>query len=56
MKWKSSAANELEKVMQLTPEQSLVAIQKSILRSKEFSAQGFVNSIEKVYQQILLNK
>lgn len=56
VKWKSIAANELEKVMQLTPEQSLVAIQKSILRSKEFSTQGFVNSIEKVYQQILLNK
>lgn len=56
VKWKSIAAKELEKVMQLTPVQSGMAIQKSILRSKEFSAQGFVNSIEKVYQQILRNK
>jgi glycosyltransferase involved in cell wall biosynthesis len=56
VKWKSIAAKELEKVMQLTPEQNRIAIQKSILRSKEFTAQGFVNSIEKVYQQILQNK
>ncbi|MGQ7947230.1 glycosyltransferase [Flavobacterium sp. WC2509] len=54
--WKSIAAKELEKVMQLTPEENRIAIQKSILRSKEFRAEGFVNSIEKVYQQILLNE
>ena len=56
IKWKSVAAKELEKVMQLTPEQIILAEQKSILRSKEFSAEGFVNSIEKIYQQILLDK
>lgn len=56
VKWKSIAAKELEKVIQLTPEQNKVAIQKSILRSKKFSAQDFMNSIEEVYQQILLNK
>jgi glycosyltransferase involved in cell wall biosynthesis len=54
--WKTIAAKELEKVMQLTPEQSSEAIQISILRSKEFSTQAFVNSIEKIYQQIVLNK
>jgi len=56
VKWKSIAAKELEKVMQLTPEQNSIAMQKSILRSKEFTAQNFINSIERVYQQILLNK
>jgi len=55
-KWKSISAKELEKVMQLTTEESMIAIQKSILRSKEFTAQNFVNSIENVYKQILLNK
>lgn len=56
VKWKTIAAKELEKVIQLTPEETMAAIQKSILRSKEFSAQGFVNSIEKVYEQILRSK
>jgi glycosyltransferase involved in cell wall biosynthesis len=56
VEWKSISAKELDRVMQLTPEESKLAVQKSILRSKEFSAQGFVNSIEKVYQQIVLNK
>lgn len=55
-KWKSIAARELENVLQLSPEQNMDAVQKSISRSKEFSAQSFVNSIEKVYQQILVNK
>jgi glycosyltransferase involved in cell wall biosynthesis len=56
VKWKSNAAKVLEKVILFTPEQRMEAIQKSILRSNEFSAQGFVDSIEKVYQQILQNK
>lgn len=56
VKWKSLAAKELEKVMQLTPEQNMIAIQYSILRSKEFSAEDFVDSIEKIYKQILSNK
>ncbi|MGM8363553.1 glycosyltransferase [Flavobacterium sp. ARAG 55.4] len=55
IQWKAIAARELEKVMQLTPEQNRLAIEKSILRSKEFSSQGFVNAIEKIYKQILLN-
>ena len=54
--WKKIAAQELEKVMQLNPEQSEVAMQKSILRSKEFSAQGFVDSIEDIYLKIIDNK
>ena len=53
--WKSVAAKQLEQVLQLTPEQNALAVHKSILRSKEFSAQGFVNAIEKLYKQILLN-
>ena len=56
LNWQIIAAKELEKVMHFTSEEHKNAIQKSILRSKEFSAEGFVNSIEKVYQQILLNK
>lgn len=55
-KWKKVAALELEKVLQLNVEENKEALQKSILRSKEFSAQSFVDSIEKVYQQILENK
>jgi len=56
LNWKIIAAKELEKVMRLTPEGLQDAIEKSIIRSKEFSDEGFVNSIEKVYQQIILNK
>jgi glycosyltransferase involved in cell wall biosynthesis len=56
VKWKSISAKELERVLQLTPDQNRVAIEKSILRSKEFSAQSFINSIEKIYQEILQNK
>jgi glycosyltransferase involved in cell wall biosynthesis len=55
-KWKYIAAEELERVMNLAPEQRSLAVQKSILRSKEFSSQGFVNSIEEVYQQIVRNR
>jgi glycosyltransferase involved in cell wall biosynthesis len=54
--WKIIAAKELEKVMCLSPEEQQNAIQKSILRSKEFSNESFVNSIENVYQQIVLNQ
>lgn len=56
LNWKIIAAKELEKVMHFTSEERQDAIQKSILRSKEFSNEGFVNSIERVYQQILLSK
>jgi len=54
--WKKIAAQELEKVMQLNPVQSEAAKQKSILRSKEFSAQGFVDFIEDIYLKIIDNK
>ena len=56
VKWKKIAAQELEKVMQLNPEQSEAAMQKSIIRSKEFSVQGFVDSIEDIYLKIIDNK
>jgi len=56
LNWKIIAAKELEKVIHFTSEELKDAILKSILRSKEFSAEIFINSIEKVYQQILLNK
>ncbi|TDD94681.1 glycosyltransferase [Flavobacterium cellulosilyticum] len=56
VQWKKTAAQELDKVMQLNPILHDEAIQKSILRSKEFSSQGFINSIEMVYQQIIQNK
>lgn len=54
--WKKIAAQELEKVLQLNPEQNEAATQKSILRSKEFSTQGFVDSIEDIYLEIVDNK
>jgi glycosyltransferase involved in cell wall biosynthesis len=56
LNWKIIAAKELEKVLHFSSEELKEAILKSILRSKEFSAKGFVNSIEKVYQQILMSK
>jgi glycosyltransferase involved in cell wall biosynthesis len=56
LNWKIIAAKELEKVLHFSSEELKEAILKSILRSKEFSAGGFVNSIEKVYQQILISK
>jgi len=54
--WKMITAKELERVIQLSPEERKDAVSKSILRSKEFSAQGFVNSIEAIYQEILQEK
>lgn len=56
LEWKKNAAGILESVMRLNPIQREEAIGKSILRSQEFSSQNFVNSIEKIYQQILQNK
>ena len=56
LNWKMTASKELERVMQFTAEERNEAILKSILRSKEFSAQGFVDSIEIIYQEILKNK
>lgn len=56
LNWRVLATNELEKVMQFTTEERSEAILKSILRSKKFSTQGFVNSIEIIYQEILQNK
>jgi glycosyltransferase involved in cell wall biosynthesis len=56
LNWKILAAQELEKVIQLNIKQREDAIQKSILRSKEFSAQGFVDSIEAIYLEILQKK
>jgi glycosyltransferase involved in cell wall biosynthesis len=55
LNWKILAAKELERVMQFSEKECDDAIQKSILHSKEFSAQGFVDSIEKIYQQVLQN-
>jgi glycosyltransferase involved in cell wall biosynthesis len=54
--WKMIAAKELERVMHFSSEERKDAVVKSILRSKEFSAQGFVDSIEAIYQEILQNK
>lgn len=54
--WKITAANVLERVMQLNEEERNTAVQKSILRSKKFSSQDFVNSIEIIYQEILQHK
>lgn len=56
LNWKLLSAQELEKVMQLDSLKREDAIQKSILRSKEFSAQGFIDSIEAIYLEILQNK
>lgn len=56
LNWKTAAARELQKVIQLSSAQRENAVQKSILRSKEFSAQGFVDSIEAIYLKILQNK
>ncbi|CAM3420113.1 glycosyltransferase [Flavobacterium chungbukense] len=56
IKWKTVAAKELERILKLTPQEYKEAVEKSISRSKEFSAQSFVDSIEKVYQQILISK
>lgn len=54
--WKNLAAQELEKVMQLGFVERKDAIQKSILRSRQFSAQDFVDSIEAIYLEILQKK
>ena len=54
--WKKIASQKLENVMQLSPDQSESAIQNSIARSKEFSAQGFVDSVEEIYLKIVANK
>jgi glycosyltransferase involved in cell wall biosynthesis len=56
LNWKKIAAIELEKVMQLNAEQQKEAKLKSIMRSKEFSTQGFVDSIEALYLKISNNK
>jgi glycosyltransferase involved in cell wall biosynthesis len=56
LNWKINAAKELEKVTQFTADERREAIQKSIVRSKEFSTQGFVDSIEAIYLEILQNK
>ncbi|MFH7000371.1 glycosyltransferase [Flavobacterium sp. FlaQc-57] len=56
LEWKITAAKELERVMHFTPEERRNAVSKSISRSKEFSAQGFVDSIEAIYQEILQDK
>lgn len=56
LNWKIIAAQELENVIQFTAEERYKAVQKSILRSKQFSTQGFVDSIEIIYQEILQNK
>lgn len=56
LEWKISAAKVLESVIHLSPEERKNAVSKSILRSKEFSSQEFVDSIEAIYQEILQNK
>jgi glycosyltransferase involved in cell wall biosynthesis len=55
LSWKMTAAMVLEKIMQFTADQRKDAILKSILHSKNFSTQGFVNSIETTYLKILQN-
>jgi glycosyltransferase involved in cell wall biosynthesis len=54
--WKKNAAKELERVMNFSPEERKDAVAKSIMRSKDFSSQGFVDSIEAIYLEILKNK
>ncbi|WP_162789404.1 glycosyltransferase [Flavobacterium fluviale] len=54
--WKMITAKELERVIHFSPKERRDAVCKSILRSKEFSAQGFVDSIEAIYQEILQDK
>ncbi|SHG21853.1 Glycosyltransferase involved in cell wall bisynthesis [Flavobacterium segetis] len=56
LSWKITAATVLERIMKFTPEQRKDAILKSILNSKKFSTQDFINSIEKTYLKILENK
>lgn len=56
LNWKIIAAKELEKVINLTPEDRNNIIKKAILHSKKFSTQGFVDAIEAIYLQILQNK
>lgn len=54
--WKIEASQELEKIIQFNSDERNKAVEKSILRSKNFSAQGFVDSIEKIYKEILQEK
>ncbi|MBZ4033602.1 glycosyltransferase [Flavobacterium sp. 17A] len=54
--WKIVTAKELERIIQLNCEERKEAVSKSILRSKQFSAQGFVDSIETIYKEILENR
>lgn len=56
LNWKRIAAKELEKVMQFNYVERSEAIRKSILNSKRFSTEGFVNLIEMTYLEILKNR
>lgn len=56
LNWKIIAAKELDRVINLTPEERIESIEKSILRSSKFSTQGFVDAIETIYSQILQNR
>lgn len=56
LNWKITAAKELDKVVRFSEAQRQEAIQKSILRSQQFSAKDFVNSIEKIYLEIVENR
>ena len=53
LNWKMIAAQQLNKVLQLNTEERKDARDKSILNSEKFSAQGFINSIETTYKEIL---
>lgn len=54
--WKIKASQELEKIIRFNSEERNKAVEKSILRSENFSAQGFVDSIETIYKEILQEK
>ncbi|MCW2118499.1 glycosyltransferase [Flavobacterium sp. 7A] len=56
LNWKKKAAQVVENVLQLSPEQENLAIAASVLRSKLFSAEEFMDAIEIAYQEILETK
>lgn len=56
LNWKIIAATELEKVIHFTFDERRDAILKSVLQSKKFSTQGFLNSTEIIYQEIMQSR
>ncbi|MEC5166780.1 glycosyltransferase involved in cell wall biosynthesis [Flavobacterium sp. PL11] len=54
--WKKIAAQELQKVIHLSPEDHCKAVEISLSQSKKFLTIDFMNAIEKIYFEILKDK